>query len=326
MALYDELIHSAGLDDEFIDPGELQEVLAGRRLLPQYRPPRAGRPSPDDTNIFGNWLERRIELHLEVQASPGIPLTKGLFLGWYQALAAPGSLAGLGTYRPASFGPCPCRPGPEPLTLDRDPAVPADLIAREMDRFFSWFNSPWPGEPAVKAALAHLRILIIRPFAAGSGQLARLLAQMVLAGRKDTGLYLSLSRTMNLARAEYWQNFQEALYGDLDLTASVSRFLMTLIQAVRSAGRLLDSLINKTIYWAKFRNYPLNQRQKNVLALLFDDFIGLITPRRYAEITKCSDLTAEKEFNQLVSSQLIQPKFLPPASRDPKARPQDFRF
>jgi Fic family protein len=318
ISLYEELINSFYLEDEFIDPEAVKSVLAHKSLVysQDLRARHLGygyfRPPAD-------LIDNYINLYLEARAHSDKRLSSRRLKRWSQALAQPGSLAGLGSFRSASYGLSPARPSARPYALVPLPAPAADKLAWEMGRFLNWHNAPWSGDLVIKAGISQLWLLIVQPFLVGSDRLARLAADLTLTSRGKIAHFYSLSRITLLDRAQYHQILVETiLQPDLDITPWLAWFIRALRQAARVTNGRFDRIINQAVHWAKTQEHPLTKRPKNVLALLWTAFIDPLTPERYAQIAQRDPLAAEMELNDLVANNLVDPKFLARPAQEPK--------
>jgi Fic family protein len=323
ISIYDELTSSLYLDDEFIAEDEFKTILSHKTLVYEPELLKTNFSQLPKTYLFDNYVDTHIELLLDIQTNTQGLLSKTRLLNWSRALSS----RGLGLlWRNAAHGSDLYRPGPYPYAQEKLPTVEFSRLDSEIDKFLGWFNGPFVDDPAIKAAISHLWILLIQPIVTNNGRLARLIATGVLADRLSISKYYSASKEINRHRYDYFKVFAKTLTGSLDITPWLLWYLKILLMACQAANGQFDLIINQSVYWAKTKTYPLNRRQKNVLALLLADFIGLLTPERYAEITKCNNLTAEIEFNQLIFYNLIESKFLAPTKPGPKPRQKDWGF
>ncbi|MDR1607136.1 MAG: DUF4172 domain-containing protein [Deltaproteobacteria bacterium] len=276
ICLYEELVNSFCLDDEFIDPALVKSALSQKSLA-------AAPASPKNLNYgFGaghlELINNYINLGLDARANPEKRLSKRRLERWSRALAQPGSLAGLGSWRAPSFGLKVSRPGSRPYSLTASPAPEATKIPAEMGRFINWHNAPWPSDLVLKAGIAHLWLLIIQPFLVGSGRVARLATDLALSSRGRICGFYSLSRAILLDRENYHEILSATIEKpDLDITAFLSFFTRMVLKSAQVANSRLDLIINKTARWAKTKQRALTKDQQNVLASLWQD-VGPLTP------------------------------------------------
>jgi hypothetical protein len=311
VALYEELVCSFQLDDEFISLKGAKVALAAKSLafadgLAQIALGDLLFVDPERA-----CLDNYANLLLDARANPDRRLSAKRLNRWRLALTHPGSVAGLGSLRAAAYGSRPARPSGRPCAPRPLPAPPAASLQKEMGRFLSWHNAPWPYDPALKAALAHLWVLAAQPYVAVSGRFARLVADLALCARGPIAGHYSLSKVFLKDREAYWEALAQALgQADLDLTAWLAWQIKAVRQAAQAANDRFDLIINKAVHWGQAHKFPLSERQKNVLALLEADFVGPLTPERYSRVAQCDIEVAERELNELVSRNLIQPKRL----------------
>ncbi|MDR1872829.1 MAG: DUF4172 domain-containing protein [Deltaproteobacteria bacterium] len=309
VALYEELFNSFYLDDEFLDPSPVKEVLAYKSLafsdsLAKITLKDWG--SGSDQTLVQNYLN----IFLDARTNPERRLSTKKLDRWRLGLSHSGNLVGLGSYRPGVYGLSPVSPGPIAYAKEPCPAPEAARLPREMGRFLNWHNAPWPFDPVIKAGIAHLWFLIVKPFLGASGRLARLTTELILNDRGPLAGYYSLSRFIREDRVAYHEALLKTIMEpSLDITAWLRWFVKILRQAASAANGRFDMIINKAVHWAKATDYPLSEGQRNILALLGADFIGPLSTERYAKLAKCDLTRAERELNQLVSRDLVAPEF-----------------
>jgi Fic family protein len=69
-------------------------------------------------------------------------------------------------------------------------------------------------------------------------------------------------------------------------------FLGCLTRAIEGAQAALSGAIDKSRYWEKLREVPLNERQRLVINRLLEGFEGKLTTSKWAALTKSSNDTA----------------------------------
>jgi Fic family protein len=73
-------------------------------------------------------------------------------------------------------------------------AIPVARLKKEMNQFLQWFNQETKFNPVLKAAIAHVWLIIIHPFDDGNGRIARAITDWMLARvDKSVERYYSLS-------------------------------------------------------------------------------------------------------------------------------------
>jgi Fic family protein len=78
-------------------------------------------------------------------------------------------------------------------------------------------------------------------------------------------------------------------------------FITALMRAVDSAHLTLDSVLQKTNFWQRWAQMPLNERQVAMLNRVLDGFQGRLTSSQWAKLVKCSPDTALRDIQLLVS-------------------------
>jgi Fic family protein len=89
--------------------------------------------------------------------------------------------------------------------------------------------------------------------------------------------------------------------GSLDVTAWLAWFLATLHGAISSAQTTLDGVLAKALFWQRWGDKPMNQRQVKLLNRLMDGFEGKLTSSKWAAIAKCSPDAALRDINELIA-------------------------
>ena len=72
------------------------------------------------------------------------------------------------------------------------------------------------------------------------------------------------------------------------------------VRAIEGAGETLGSVLDKAVFWERFAEQPLNQRQIKVLNRVLDGFEGKLTTSKWAKIAKCSQDTAHRDILDLI--------------------------
>ena len=65
------------------------------------------------------------------------------------------------------------------------------------------------------------------------------------------------------------------------------------------------SIFNKALFWQKHSSITFNERQKKILNKLFDGFVGNLTSSKWAAICKCSQDTANRDINDLLTKNIL---------------------
>ncbi|MBC2665752.1 Fic family protein [Novosphingobium flavum] len=187
-------------------------------------------------------------------------------------------------------------------------APPSKDVPQEMQSFLAWFAATSPEGPRplpglTRAGIAHLYFVSIHPFEDGNGRVARALAEKALSQAIGQPSLIALSHVIQRKRAAYYDAL-EAANKQNEITAWLTYFAETVLEAQTHSLALIDFLITKTQYYDRFRD-RLNERQARVIARMFreglDGFTGGLSAANYITITGTSRATATRDLQELVS-------------------------
>ncbi len=189
--------------------------------------------------------------------------------------------------------------------------VPAKLLEKEMSKFFVWWKNSSQLDGLLRAAIVHIWFVMIHPFADGNGRLARVLTEMALAQDENLAIrYYSLSSQIMDERTRYYKVLQENQGDVRDITSWLEWFLETFVKSIKKSKKLIEIVLVKDSFWRKNSHITLTSRQKKVLNRLLDvgqgNFIGGMTTRKYAALTKVSKATAFRELDDLLKKGMLQ--------------------
>lgn len=185
-------------------------------------------------------------------------------------------------------------------------APAANQIENEIRIFLDWFNLENTTDLVLKAAIAHLWFVTIHPFEDGNGRISRAITDMLLA-RSDEQSYrfYSMSAQIRKERNAYYHILEKTQQGSLDITNWLEWFLKALLSAIENSEILLEKIIYKHTFWVKHAKAIINDRQRNMINLLLEDFEGVLTTTKWAKITKCSQDTALRDIQNLIEQEMI---------------------
>ena len=83
-------------------------------------------------------------------------------------------------------------------------------------------------------------------------------------------------------------------------------FLSCLERALINSSEVLDAVLLKARFWERHSQTQLNERQRLMLNKLFDGFEGKLTSSKWAKIVKCSQDTAIRDIQDLISKEILQ--------------------
>lgn len=246
------------------------------------------------------------ELMAEVRNKYNEPLTKEILFEWHTLLLNGSRHINLGNWRKGKK-PMQVISGPLGRETVHFEAPPSTCVAKEMSQFIRWFNDTAPGKskeiksPPIRSAIAHLYFESIHPFEDGNGRIGRAIAEKALSQSIGRPVLLSLSRTIEANKAEYYQQIKTAQRGN-KITTWINYFVNVIITAQLQAKQEVTFTLQKTKFMDKFKNY-LNERQLKVILKMLDagpdGYEGGMTAKKYMSITKTSKPTATRDLQHL---------------------------
>jgi len=296
-ALTREGIATSAIEGERLDPNSLRSSLARRLGLPTSGMPPPTRAAEGLADVLLDATQRFDE-----------PLTLPQLNAW-QAALFPTGRSGLHEIRVGKLR------GNEPIRIVSGPierervhyvAPPRERLDDEMQRYIRWFNQPPVGlDGLLRAGIAHAWFELIHPFEDGNGRIGRALLDRALAQdeRRTLRLY-SLSARLLTVRDEYYLALEQLSRGSLDVTPWLEWFLRQFTHALGSSDQTIAHVVLKAQFWARHAQSPLNDRQCKALNTLLDagpnGYDGGMTNRKYANLTKTSAATAQRDLAALV--------------------------
>lgn len=256
---------------------------------------------PSDRNVDGV-----VEMMLDATQNYNRPLTKERLLGWHAALFPTGysgmTQIRVGAWRDDARGPMQVVSGPIGRERVHFEAPAAERIDSEMMAFLEWVNLESDVDLVLKSGIAHLWFVTIHPFEDGNGRIARAIADMLLArSEKSTQRFYSMSAQIRQERNDYYDMLENGQKGTLDITEALEWYLGCLNRAFDGVEGTLANVLRKACFWAACSRLPLNERQRFILNKLLDGFEGKLTSSKWAKLVKCSQDTAFRDINDLVS-------------------------
>lgn len=67
-------------------------------------------------------------------------------------------------------------------------------------------------------------------------------------------------------------------------------------------------ILYKAKYWDKLKDHRLNERQHKMINKLLDEFEGKLTSSKWAKICKCSQDTAGRDIQDLITKGVLKKK------------------
>ncbi|MDR3188304.1 MAG: Fic family protein [Prevotellaceae bacterium] len=252
-------------------------------------------------------VEGVVEMMLDATQRYQNPLTEERLFGWHAALF-PTGYSGMHKIETAQYrtGEMQVVSGAMGKAKVHYEAVAAKDVKAEMDKLLSWLNDDTVViDSVLKAAIAHFWFVIIHPFDDGNGRIARAISDMLLArSESSTERFYSLSKQMLAERSAYYEVLQKSQHSS-DITAWLVWFLSCLKHALQETEISIQNSLRKVEFWEKYKNTPINERQRLMVNKLFDDFFGKLTSSKWAKIAKCSPDTALRDIKDLIEKGIL---------------------
>ncbi len=296
-----DVLKSSEIEGEHLDPGSVRSSLARRLGMD------TGGTLPADRRVEGV-----VEMMLDATQNFEQPLSAERLFGWHAALFPTGRSERrriiVGAWRDDACGPTQVVSGPAGREVVHYDAPPASRLDREMSTFFAFVNDTANAtDPVLKAALAHLWFVTIHPFDDGNGRIARAIADWQLARSEGTAQrFYSMSAQVRQERGQYYEILERTQRGTLEITPWMTWFLECLRRALDSTEIALGSVLAKARFWERHARAALNDRQRDMLNRLLDDFTGKLTTTKWAVLEKCSHDTALRDIQDLVEQGLLE--------------------
>lgn len=295
-----DVLKTSEIEGAILDAAQVRSSIA-RRLGVDI----GGALVPADRHVEGV-----VEMLLDATQNYDQPLTKERLFSWHAALFPTGysgmSRITVGSWRRDANGPMQVVSGPIGRERVHYEAPAAVKLETELTAFLDWFNREKGGDLVLKSALAHLWFVTLHPFEDGNGRIARAIADMMLARSDGTPQrFYSMSAQIRQERKAYYDVLESTQKGDLDITDWFEWFLDCLGRALDGTEAQLETVFRKARFWENQVTDNLNERQRLVLNRLLDGFEGKLTSSKWAKIAKCSQDTALRDIQGLLTRGLL---------------------
>ena len=292
--LTNDVVKSSAIEGENLSPEEVRSSIAHRLGIDI-----AGLVSTSRD------VEGIVEIMLDATQQFSEPLTKDRVFDWHAALFPTGRSGmrriTVGGWRTLDTDPMQVVSGPIGKEKVHFEAPRADLLEKEMQVFFDWFDNGHDIDPVLRAGIAHFWFVTIHPFEDGNGRIARAIGDMALA-RADRmqDRFYSLSSQIEAERKDYCDKLEKQQCSTPEITTWLEWFLDCLGRAISSAETTLGNVLFKAQLWEKINQKPVNNRQRLIInRMLEDDFKGHMNTSKYAKLAKCSNDTALRDIQDL---------------------------
>ncbi len=299
-AMTQDVVMSSEIEGERLKADSVRSSLA-RHLGLDY----AGLPESD------HYIEGVVQVTIDAETNCNKPLTAERLFDWHAALFPYGRS---GTYKITVAN---WRQGDDAMLIVSGAmgkekvhyrAPDSCQVPEEMEKFLAWINSDTQTDSILKAAVAHLWFVAIHPFDDGNGRLTRTITDLLLA-RSDNmqHRYYSLSAEIRNNRKEYYDILERTTCGKPEITEWLIWFLNCTKQAMEKSLEKVKTIVEKTKFWDIHKDTQLNERQRKIINMLWDEFFGKLTTSKWAKICKCSQDTALRDIHDLIEKGILKP-------------------
>ena len=290
-----EAVKTSAIEGETLNPHDVMSSIRNHLGL-----------NPKPQPVDGRLADGTGELMVAVRKGFREPLSDEMLFSWHRMLLGGSSRLHVGAWR-VSGDPMQVVSGRIDRPTVHFEAPPAARVPAEMARFIAWFNDSAPGQPGaipqapVRAALAHLFFESIHPFEDGNGRIGRALAEKALSQSLGSPVILSLSRSIEAQRNDYYEALKSAQRSN-EVTAWIHWFTGVALQAQEDAETQIRFVLRKSRFYQNFTP-KLNERQLKVIHRMFEagpgGFIGGMNARKYSALTGVSKATATRDLQHL---------------------------
>ncbi|MFT5132939.1 MAG: Fic family protein [Gammaproteobacteria bacterium] len=297
--LTSDVVKSSAIEGENLNPEEVRSSIARRLGIETAGMVPTGRD-----------VDGVVEMMLDATQHHEKTLTSERLFNWHAALFPTGRSGmhtiTVGAWRTEEAGPMQVVSGPIGREKVHFEAPIATRLNKEMDQFLDWFNTEQSMDALLKAALAHFWFVTIHPFEDGNGRIARAIADMSLARADDSReRFYSMSSQIELERGDYYDRLEHQQGNNLDVTPWLSWFMECLGRTIESAKETLAAVLYKARLWEKVNQQSVNERQQKVINRMLTNFEGYMNTSKYAKLAKCSNDTALRDLQTLVTRNIL---------------------
>ncbi|MDR0755087.1 MAG: DUF4172 domain-containing protein [Prevotellaceae bacterium] len=179
----------------------------------------------------------------------------------------------------------------------------------EISNFITWFNTENNLDSVIKAAIAHLWFVAIRPFDAGNVRIAGIITNMLLARADNTShRFYSMLAQIKSGQKQYQLVLEETQNENFDVTDWLLWFFDCMKKALQATDIILLNILKKSEFWKNHAGTPLNNRQRFVINKLLSETDGILQSSKWAQIAKCSSDTALRDIKDLTEKGIMRKK------------------
>jgi Fic family protein len=130
---------------------------------------------------------------------------------------------------------------------------------------------------------------------------------MLLARAEGSGdRFYSMSGRILEERKLYYDVLQKVQHSSNDITEWLNWFLHCLKNAMLATESTTQQILRKAEFWRRHENTSINERQRKVLNILFENFTGKLQSSKWAKINKTSTDTALRDIKDLIEKGILR--------------------
>ncbi|MBR1940773.1 MAG: Fic family protein [Bacteroidaceae bacterium] len=270
---------------------------------------KLGVPITNETTP-SHYVEGIVEMMMDATTNYKQPLTHERLFGWHNCLF-PNGRSGLmpidvGKYRTGEMKVVSGMFGREKTHYI---APNPEKVPTEMALFLDWFNNQEQEPNYIKSAIAHLWFVCIHPFDDGNGRIGRAIADMALSQADNSQMrFFSMSQQISKDKKSYYEVLEKTQKSDGDITLWLDWYLDCMLRAIDDSGKSLSQVLNKATFWQTHAQTLISERQRKVLNIYLDGYIGKLTTKNWARLSKTSLDTAARDIKDLVDKSILVPQ------------------
>lgn len=256
------------------------------------------------------YIDGIVEMMLDAVTNFDKPLTEDRLFGWHNCLFPNGrsgySIIDVAKYRSSQMKVVSGTFGREKIHYE---APSPDKVPSEMGRFLEWFNSKYTLRTYLKSAIAHLWFVTVHPFDDGNGRIGRAIADLALSEADNSKMrFFSMSKQISTDKKSYYDVLERTQKSDCDITAWLEWYLDCMSRAIASSDKILSGVLNKAVFWRNHADVVISEREKKVLNTYLDGYVGKVTAKNWAKLSKVSLDTAARDIKHLVDCGVLEPQ------------------
>ncbi|MDR1347644.1 MAG: DUF4172 domain-containing protein [Prevotellaceae bacterium] len=179
----------------------------------------------------------------------------------------------------------------------------------EISNFITWFNTENRLDSVVKAAIAHLWFVTIRPFGNGNARMAGIITNMLLARSDKTSCrFYSVLAQIQSDQKQYLSILEKTQNENFDVTGWLLWFFGSMKKALRATDTILLNVLRKPKFWKIHNKTPLNNRQRLVINKILRGMDCELKSSTWAQMAKCSPDTALRDIKDLIKKGILRQK------------------